>query len=232
MTRGAAAVKILSTNGLRCAFRQLVPEFERALGCRLEIHFDTTSVLERRIRGGESFEVTFLNQPVVDGLVQHGKASSSLRKAVAQSGIGIVVRAGAPLPDISTVKALKQTLQDAQSVIYGKQGASDVYFASLLERLELAEALKPKTILQERGLIAEEVATGKVELGVQHISELLAVRGVAFVGPLPPDVQQITVFSACFGPRYTDQAIGRRFISFLSTAAVQARMRATGLEPL
>ena len=152
------------------------------------------------------------------------------RTDVARGGIGSAVRAGAPKPDLSTVDALKRALLEAKSITYATEGGSGIYFAALLERLGIAETMRPKTKFGA-GNVAELVAAGDADMAVQLITELIAVRGVQLVGLLPAEVQSYIVLSAAVGSRAREPAIANGLLRFLTAPATASVYKAKGLEP-
>jgi molybdate transport system substrate-binding protein len=226
---GAAEIRVLCSTGMSSAMSVLVPEFERASGHKLSIAYDTANLLMGRIKGGETADLAILTGPAIDELAKQGKVGG--RADLARSGVGISVRSGAPKPDIGSVEALKRALLDAKSVAYTTTGASGVYFAGLLERLGIAEQVKAKAKLRPGGAVGELVARGEAEMAVQQIPELMSVAGTELVGPLPPEVQYVTVFSAGVfaGAKHTEAA--QALVKFLSTPAAAQVLKAKGMEP-
>ena len=226
----AGEIKVLSTIGVRSVVEELTPQFERTTGHKLNITFGLASVLKRQIEAGETFDVAILTAPVADDLIKRGKLRADTRTDVARGGIGIAVRAGAPKPDISTVEALKRALLDTKSIAYAKEGASGIYFARLIERLGIAEAMQPKTKFGA-GNVAELVAKGEADMAVQLITELMAVPGAELVGPLPAEVQHYVVLTAGVGADVKDSGPARDLIKFLTAPSAVPVLKAKGLEP-
>ena len=141
------------------------------------------------------------------------------KREVARSRIGVAVRPGAPRPDLSSADGFVRSLLAASSIAHSRSGASGLYFAGLIERLGIAEAVKAKTTVVATGFVAAHVVTGEVELGIQQISELMAVPGADIVGPLPPELQSITVFSAGIATVSKEPEAGRALIKFLASPA-------------
>jgi len=224
-----AEIKVLSTIGVKTAVEELTPYFERRTGHRLAITFGAADVLKRQIEAGEMFDVAILTSAVADDLIKQGKLVAASRTNIARGGIGVAVRAGAPKPDIGTVDALKRAVLEAPSVTYAKEGGSGIYFAGLLERLGIAEAVRAKTKLGE-GHVAELVARGEADMAVQLITELTSVRGVELVGPLPAEVQSYIVLVGGVGSRARDVATAREFLQFLTSPASARVFTAKGLE--
>jgi len=226
----AEEIKVLSSNGVRAMLKELGPHYERTTGNKLNIEFDVANVLKTRIDSGEPFDVAILTGPALDELSKEGKVNAGTRADIARSGIGVAVRAGAPKPDISTVEAFKRTLLAAKSVAYTTQGASGIYFAGLLQRLGIAEEMKPKAKLLQGGAAAELVARGEAELAVQQISELLPVPGIDYVGPLPSELQNYTVFAAALAPNTKEAGPAASFIKFLTGPDAIAVIKTKGME--
>ena len=195
----AVEIKVLSTHAAYEVLSDLGPRFERASGHRLSIGYDPTNLIRRRIDDGAAFDVAIVTRPVIDELAAQGKIVAASCIDIGRSGLGLAVRAGAPKPDITTVEAFKRALLAAKSVVRSKDGASGQYFATLLDRLGIAEAMRGKIRLGASGRVAELVANGEVAMAVQQIAELLPVAGAQFVGPFPPELQLYTVFAAGIG---------------------------------
>jgi molybdate transport system substrate-binding protein len=227
----AGEIKVLSTLGMRSVMEELAPQFERTTGHKLNLTFGITSALRRQIEAGETFDVAIMGAQFIDDLIKQGKLRADTRTDVMRSGIGIAVRAGAPKPDISTVEALKRALLDTPSIAYSKEGLSGIYFASLLERLGIAEAMQPKTKLGA-GLVAELVAKGEADMAVQLVTDLIAVQGAELVGPIPAEVQNYFVFTAGVGADVKDPGPAKDLIKFLTAPSAVSVLRAKGLEPV
>ena len=226
----AADLKVLSTVGVQTVVEELAPQFERMTGHKLTITFGVSNLMKQQIAAGESFDVAIMTSTVTDELIEQGKVLAATRTDIAHGGIGIGVRAGAHKPDIGSVEALKRALLDARSVAYSKAGASGIYFAGLLERLGLAEAMRPKTKYGTSN-VGEMVAKGEAELGVQLINELLAVPGVEIVGPLPKEIQNYVTLTAGVATQAREPALAEEFIRFLTAPAALPVIKAKGLAP-
>ena len=209
---------------------ELAPQFEQKTGHKLAITFGVANVLKRQIEAGETFDLAIMTAAVADDLIKQGKIVAATRTDVARGGIGIAVRAGAPRPDIGSVEALKRALLDARSITYAREGGSGIYFAGLLERLGIADAMKPKT-KYGTGNVGELVAAGEAEMAVQLITELIAVRGAELVGPLPAEVQSYIVLTAGVGTQARQPELAREFMLFLTAPAAVPVIKARGLEP-
>jgi molybdate transport system substrate-binding protein len=224
-------LKVLSSNGVKGILRELGPVFEQGSSMRLTIELDAAAILKRKIEDGAAFDLTILTADIADELIKTGKLLGGTRTNIARSGVGVGVRGGAPKPDIGTTEALKRALLDARSVAYTTRGASGQYFAGLLEILGIADRIRAKAKTMPGGIVAELVARGEAELAVQQISELMTVSGVEVAGPLPPELQTYTTFTAAVSASAKEPAAARAFIKFLSAPEALPLIKAKGMEP-
>ena len=186
----AAEIKVLCSNGLREVFLELVPQFERATGHKVDATFGLAAAFKQRIEGGESFDVAVLTPALLEETIKQGKVSGDNRAVIARAGNGLAIRAGAARPDIATPEAFKAALLNAKSIAYAKAGQSGVYFVGLLDRLGIADAVKQKSRAEASGVeVGAAVARGDAELGVLPVSEILPVKGVELLGPFPAALQ-------------------------------------------
>lgn len=233
----AADIHVMTSGGFTAAYNELVPAFERATGHKVITAYgasmgDAPDAIPNRLARKERADIVILAAPALDALVSQGKVQAGSRVDLVRSLIGMVVRAGAPKPDISTVDALRRTLLDARSIAYSAS-ASGVYISTeLFQRLGISAQVAGKStkILSER--VGTVVARGDAELGFQQVSELLPVPGIDYVGPLPDEVQRVTVFSAGIAADAVEQDAARALIRFFTTAAAAPVIRKTGLEPV
>jgi len=225
----AKSIKVLSGGAMRSLVIEIVPLFERASGTKVEIEFRLTSVLKKQIEDGAAFDIALLPRPELDALVQAGKIAAGSTADVTRSAVGLAVRAGAPKPDIGTVEALKRTLLAARSIAYS-DGPSGAYIAGLLERLGIAPQMKPKTRLTS-GPVADLVAKGEAEIGMQQIVAILPVKGAELVGPLPSELQNVIIYAAGLAAGGRDAPAAPDFIAFMGTLEAQRLIRAKGMEP-
>ncbi len=229
----AAEVRVLSAGAMKEVVLAVIPEFEKQTGHKVSFANDTVGALRRRIEGGEGFDVAVLTPAAVDDLAKKGKIAAGGRVNLAQVGVGVMVKAGAPAPDISTVEAFKRALLDAKSVAYidpASGGSSGIYFAGLLDKLGLAEQVKAKAKLKQGGYVADLIVSGEAELGVHQISEIVPVKGVTLVGPLPAQIQNITVYAAGAGAAAQDREAANALIKMLAGPAAEAVLKAKGME--
>ena len=228
---GAADLTVMSSSGMSTMMKQLIPAFEHSSGHRVTISYDTSNIVMGRIKGGEAADLIILTGPVIDELAKQGKVTAGSRADLARSGIGVAVRSGAPRPDIGSVEAFRRSLLEARSVTYTATGASGIYFGGVIEKLGIAGAVRAKAKTPPGGHVAELVARGEAELGVQMISELRGVPGVEYVGPLPAELQMFTVFSAGLFTGAREAAAAQALIRFLSTSDAARVYQAGGMEP-
>jgi molybdate transport system substrate-binding protein len=182
---------------------------------------------------GATGDLAILTDAAIDDLIRRGKIVAGSRVDLACSAIGIAVRQGAPKPDIGSAAALKQALLAARAISYSKTGISGVYFPTVLERLGLTEAVKEKTIIPPPGVpVGEVVAKGDAEIGVQQISELLPVPGIEVVGPLPGELQKVTVFSAGLFAGAQEADVAQKLVAMLTSAAARPVYERKGMEPV
>jgi molybdate transport system substrate-binding protein len=228
----AADIKVLTAGAFKQVMLAMVPEFEKQTGHKVIIDNDTVGALVKRIDGGEAFDVAILSPAAIDNLAKAGKVAPGAA-ALARVGVGAVVKEGAPRPDIGTVEAFKQALIAAKSVAYidpAAGGSSGIYVAGLLERLGIADAVRPKAELIKGGAVAEHVVNGEAEIGVHQISEILPVKGAVLVGPLPKEIQNYTGYAAGVGAAARDGDAAKTLIRFLSGPAAAPVLKAKGME--
>jgi molybdate transport system substrate-binding protein len=233
---GADEIHVLSSGATSPAYLELIPLFERQTGHTLVTDAIATglgaSAIPARVRRGEPGDVVLTAAATIDDLIKEGRVIADSRVDLARSSIGMAVRKGAAKPDISTVEALKRTLLQASSVAYSAQ-VSGLYLANeLFPRLGIADAMARKSRRAENEPVGEIVARGEAEIGFQQISELLAVKGVDYVGPLPGDTQRTTVFTAGVLTASRHPEAARSLIRFLQTPDAVSAMKKSGLEPL
>jgi molybdate transport system substrate-binding protein len=228
---GAVELKVLSTQATEEAYRELVPQFEKASGHKVTTIFTGTLDLQKRIAAGETYDLIIMAGPAIDDFIKSGTVVPGSRVDLAKSGVGVGVRAGAPKPDIGSTEAFKKTLLAAKSIGYST-GPSGVYVTGLFQRLGIADQIKGKLKQTPTGIfVGSIVASGEAEIGVQQVSEMSHFPGVDYVGPLPADIQQITVFSSGLqvGAKQVDAA--NSWVKFLTAPAAAPAYKARGLEP-
>lgn len=228
----AAPTRMMSALVIRAMVDEMVLPTFRQDGSDAEMIWDPTVALMERIRAGERADGIVAIDWALDELAEKGLIDVASRKPVAQAAFGIAVMAGAPKPDISSSERLRQVLLDTPSLVYSQAGASGIYFEKLIDKLGIGEKIRAKATIIPRGLTGEKVANGEVVLAIQQISELLAVKGIDFVGPFPPDVQETTNFSGAIFTEATDPDGAKRFIEVLRTPEARQVYLEIGLKPL
>lgn len=227
----------MTSGAFTAPYLQLIPQFEHTTHNKIVTAYgasmgDAPDSIPSRLQRGEPVDVVILAADALDALIKQGKVVPGSRIDLVRSGIGMAVRAGAPKPDISSVDALKRTLLEAKSIAYSAS-ASGVYLSrEMFQRLGIADQIKAKCKRIASEPVGAVVARGDAEIGFQQISELLPVPGIDYVGPLPREVQKVTVFSAgvAVGAKQPDAA--RALIKFLASPAAAPVIKKTGLEPV
>jgi molybdate transport system substrate-binding protein len=228
---GAAEINVLSTQATQEAYLELVAQFEKATGHKVKTDFTGTLNVQKRLASGESFDMIVMAAPAIDEQIKLGKAVAGSRVDIAKSGTGVAVRKGAPRPDIGSVETLRKTLLSVKSIGYST-GPSGVYMLSVFDKLGVADQVKGKLKQTPSGVfVGNLIASGETEIGFQQIAELVHFAGIDYVGPLPGELQRMTVFSAGIhaGAKQPDAA--RALVKFLTAPAAAGVIRKHGLEP-
>lgn len=226
---GMTEIRVFSTIGMRTVLEELAPAFERARGCTVTRLYDSSVAAMKRIAAGETGDAAVFTAAAIDDLIAQGKMAS--RTDLAHSFVGIAVGRGKPKPDISTPDKFKAALLAAKSVAHSKTGASGLYFVSLAERLGIAEAIRAKAVVID-GIVGTLAASGKAEIAVQQVSELMQADGIDIVGRLPDELQSITVFSAGVFLASRQAALASAFVVDVASPKHAALVRQKGMEPV
>ncbi len=226
-----ANISVLSSIATKEAYLELVPPFERSTGHSVTTTWSGTVDIMKRMAAGETYDLVMISANELDQLISQGRIVAGSRVDIAHCGIGVAVRAGAPRPDISSGEALKRALLAAKTVGY-TSGPSGVYMADLIERMGITGQVKPK----HRGVpsgatVGTIVASGEAEIGFQQVSELVHIKGIDYIGPLPPDVQRVTVFSSGIHSGASQPDAAKALQGYLVAPAAAAVMKRHGLEP-
>ena len=227
---GAAEIRVFSGGALKSAVAPLAAEFERASGHSVKIEFIPMGPLQARLAKGERPDLVFITSDVLDGLAASGRVERAAARELGRVGIGVAIREGATVPDISTPEAFRNTLLAARSLVYidPKIGTSGKHFAEVLERLGITEQMKPKSVLGTGGFVVEPVGRGEVEIGVHQISEILPVKGVRMIGELPAALQKYTVYIAV-PPAGAVPEPASALVRFLTSPAARAAFVSAGM---
>ena len=224
----AAEIKVMASAAIHDAYGELIPAFERGTENKVTTSWVPTAEMMQRLKGSEAVDLVIMASNGIAELNKLGKVGTGT--PVAKSGIGVAVREGLPKPDISSADAVKRTLLAAKSIAIST-GPSGVYLVGMFQRLGVADAIKGK-LKQLQGVpIGEVVARGDADIGFQQVSELLPIKGITYIGPLPADVQQITVFDAAVHNGATAADGARALIKFLTSPQAGEAFKKTGMEP-
>jgi molybdate transport system substrate-binding protein len=227
----SAEVRLFASGALKDAYLDLLPDFEKASGHKVTTAWSSTTEIRRGIAAGEAADLVILGSSGTEELIKAGKLVASTRASFAKSGIYVAVRPEAPRPDISSAEALKRTLLAAKSVGYS-EGASGTYLVGMFQELGIYDQVKAKaSIAKANEPVGEKVLRGEAEIGFHQLSELVPVKGIQMVGPLPPELQFITVFSGAIHIDAREPDAARALIKFLISPGVGEDIRKHGLDP-
>jgi molybdate transport system substrate-binding protein len=227
----AQQVRVLSSVAVKAVIETLAPEFARTGKDTIAPEFGIAAALKTRIEGGESFDVAILTPAMLDDLAAKGLIESSPRPVVARSGLGLMVKAGATKPDVSSVDAFKRTLLNARAISYVPNSASGAAFLATLDKLAVAEAVKAKAKTATSGdEVNANITGGTADLAVLPVSEILPVPGAALGGVFPPDIQSYIVMAAGISSRSPRAAAARAFVSFIMSPTATPVVTGKGME--
>jgi molybdate transport system substrate-binding protein len=225
-------VNVLTVPALKEAFLEFVPQFERASTHKIVTVFSGTDDIMQRMKAGENgVDLVILDAGSIEELIRLGKIVRGSRVDFAKSRVGVAVRAGASRPDISSVDALRRALLSARSIAYSRS-LSGVHVAGLFEKWGIAEQLQPKVKQPAPGeFVGEMVARGEAEIGFQQISELVHIAGIDLIGPIPPDIQLVTVVSGGVHAGAKQPGATKAWMNFLVAPAAAPVLKKNGLDP-
>src|SRR5215470_11674662 len=230
---GAAELHVLSAGAVRSVVTDLAAAFEKETGHTVKLTFGTVGVIKVKLASADPADVAIMTDVALDEMTRQGVVRQGTWVEVGRTGIGVGVRDGAPRPDIGSTEAFKQALLSAKSLTYvdPAQGAtSGIHFAGVLKQLGIADAVKSKTTLVPGGYPAELVAKGEVDMVVHQISEIVPVKGVTLVGPLPKQLQKVTVYSAGVAVASAAKPEAQAFVTFLARPDFKPKLAAAGLD--
>ena len=228
-------IKMLHAGAFTQVVRAVVPEYEKATGNKVVLHRDTAGALTKLIDSGEAFDLAIMTPDAIDKLTAKGKFVAGSRRDLARVGVGVVVKEGTRKPDVATVDAFKQALLSAKTVAYidpHAGGSSGIYVAGLLEKLGIAKEVNAKAKLIHGGAVATHIAKDVAELGVHQISEILPVKGIVLVGPLPKEIQNYTTYAAGVGANAKQADAARALIKAFVSPDNAELIRSKGLDPV
>jgi len=227
--------KVMSAGAVKSMVAALAAEFERETGNKLNLNFGTAGSLRERIKNGEVADLVILSESAIAELAKLGLVVPGRSTDLGRTVTGVVVREGAPIPDISTPEAFKQALLKARSVAYTDPkagGSGGIMFSALLQKLGIADEINKKAVLGKGGHdVAVSIAEGRAELGATFISEVLPVKGAKVVGPLPGELHSANTYTAAIHTRADAHTRATDFLRKLTDPATRPRWIAAGLEP-
>ena len=235
-TAQAADMTFLIGGAMSEPFKVVGADFAKKTGDKIDYTFDTTGALQMKLRGGEKADIVLLSAAGLDAMEKEHLVQPGTRVDLARALIGVSVKRGAKAPDLSTPDAFKAALVNARSVAYvdpAAGGTSGIYLSGLLKRMGIADAVSKKTVFGKQGSeVAEAVASGKAEIGITFISEMLPNKGVAIASPLPDPIQSPTVYSAAIAAMSPNPVQARAFLAAMTSAEGASAIKNAGLEPI
>jgi molybdate transport system substrate-binding protein len=229
----AAEIRVLTAGAFKPIVVALVPAFEQRTGHKVVLDNDTAGALTKRINGGELFDVVVLTPAAIQQLAKAGKVMDAPPHRLARVAIGVAVKKGDKAPDISTVAAFQAALESARKVAMidpAAGGSSGIYLTQLFDKWGIGDAIRAKAVLVPGGLVAERLLTGEADLALHQISEILAVPGADLVGPIPPEIQNYTVYAGGLSANVRDRAAGEAFLTELSGDIASGVLKEKGME--
>jgi molybdate transport system substrate-binding protein len=226
-----AELRVFTTRSIATVLEKIGPDFERGTGRKLNITTDVAVRMVRRIHAGEPFDVLVAAPAQIDELIRARKIIPASRVDLARSGIGVAVHAGAPKPDVSSVEAFTRALMAARSIAFLEEGQSGVYVAGVLDRLGIADTIRPKVTRPATDIVCELVRRGEIELGIVVITQILTTEGVALAGPLPSDIQSYITFTGGISATSTSIDAARGLLAALTSAQAVRVIESQGMEP-
>lgn len=230
----AQSLKVLSAGAFKPVVVAIAPAFEARTGIRLDIDNDTAGGLLRRVRAGEAFDLIIAPPATIKALGEDGRIQAEATQELARVAIGVAVRQGSPRPTIGTPEQFRDAVLNARRPAYidpKAGGSSGIYLDGLFERWGIAEAVRAKAVLVPGGLVAERLVSGEADLAIHQISEILPVKGVELVGPLPDSIQNLTIYAAAPASASPSRAAARELIETLRSMQAAQIIRDKGMSP-
>jgi molybdate transport system substrate-binding protein len=225
------ALKLLSSMATRELLNELVAQYERSSGQRVTTEAAGGVDVAKRVRAGEAVDVVVLSSTAIDSLIAAGSLLPDSRIDLVKSGVAIAVRAGVPQPDVASEEAVKRAVLNAKTLSYST-GPSGVYLEKLFERWGILEDIRGRIVVPPPGKpVGSLVADGTVELGFQQLSELMTLPGIKVIGPLPPEIQTITLFSGGVSPGCSRPELGRALLEYMASPSTASVKQPFGKEP-
>jgi molybdate transport system substrate-binding protein len=226
----AAEITVLAGMGVISGVSDLAPAYEKLTGHSVIVRFEQAGAMNQKISSGAQADIAALQPEQVDSFIQQGKMVAGTKTNFAQAGVGVAVKAGAPRPDISTVEGFKNSMMKANSIGYSQAG-SGIIAAKVMEKLGIADQLKAKTKFINGLPVAEAVAKGEVEIGLQQINVIIPVEGADYIGPLPKELQDTVRFSAGVLTVSKQKELAKAFLNFIASADAGPLLRRSAMEP-
>jgi molybdate transport system substrate-binding protein len=239
-TSDASEIRVLSSGSLKGALSQLLADFQKSSGHTATVEYGPAGAIVGRIQKDDAADVVIVSRSQLQKLESDGKVAPGSPVNIAGIALGVAIQKDALKPDIGTVEAFKRTLRSARSIGYRDPvtgSTSGIYTASLLERLGMAQELKPKLYLDRSEGDAPEnvfqkVAKGEIEMQIGQITEIVIAPGVDLAGPLPGEIQNTTVMAAGIVTASKAPDAARALIGFISSPAAAAVLKASGFQPV
>ena len=225
-----AEITVLAGMGVISGVSDLAPAYEKLTGHSVVVRFEQAAAMNEKINSGAQADIAALQPEQVDNFIRQGKMVAGTKTNFAQAGVGVAVKTGASRPDISTVDAFKNAMINAKSIGYS-QGGSGLIAAKVMEKLGIADQLKAKTKFINGLPVAEVVAKGDVEIGLQQINVIIPVKGADYIGPLPKELQETVKFAAAALTVSKQPEVARTFLKFIASAEAAPLLRKSAMEP-
>jgi molybdate transport system substrate-binding protein len=226
----AAEITVMAGMGVVSGVRDLAPAYEQLTGHKVIVRFEPGAAMNEKINSGAPADIAALQPEQVDTFIKQGKMVAGTKTNFAQAGVGVAVKTGAPRPDISNVEAFKAAMLNAKSIGYS-QGGSGTIAAHVMEKLGIADQLKARTKFINGAPVAEVVAKGDVEIGLQQINVIIPVEGADYIGPLPKELQQTVQFAGAVLTVSKQKELARAFLNFIASADAGPLLRRSAMEP-
>ena len=223
-------VRVLASNGVKAAVDELSAAAQGSIGHTLALQYGTTVLNKQKIEAGESFDATILTSEAIDALIKEGKLAARSRMDMGHVGIGVGIRAGAKKPDITT-DGIKQTLLNAKGITYASDGASRTHIEKMFDALGITEKMKPKLVLvQGSDASLSAVKSGKADVIITLISEIMPDKGVELVGPLPDKFQSYVSFAAGVSATTKNAEAANALLKFLAAPKAASTFKVKGIQ--
>ena len=223
-------LKLLSSMATRELLNELVAEYERKTGQPVTAEAAGGVDVAKRVRAGEAVDVVVLSSTAIDSLIAAGSLLPDSRIDLVKSGVAIAVRAGVSQPDVASEEAVKRAVLNAKTLSYST-GPSGVYLEKLFQRWGILEEIRSRIVVPPPGVpVGSLVAGGTVELGFQQLSELMSLPGIEVIGPLPPEIQTITLFSGGISPGCERPELARALLDYMALPSVASVKQRFGME--